>query len=154
MKSNELLRHLRKLLALNETAMTELFTLGHYATDPEQVKHWLKQENEAGFVICPEQALAHFFEGLIIARRGQKEGSPAPAPQWPLSNNQVLKKLRIAFELQGDDMHSLFAAADHPLTKQELDALFRKPEHKNYQACSDQTLRLFLKVMTERFRPH
>ena len=35
----------------------------------------------------------------------------------------------------------------------EVCALFRKPEHKNYQVCSDHTLRLFLQALTEQFRP-
>ena len=155
MKSNELLRHLRKLLALNETGMAQIFACGHYEVAPETVRTWLKQDNEADFTPCPDLALAHFLEGLIISRRGARErASAAPPPVYPVSNNQVLKKLRIAFELQGDDMHTLFEAAGNPLTKQELDALFRKPEHKNFQACSDQTLRTFVKALMERFRPH
>ena len=154
MKPNELLRHLRKLLALNENGMAEILTLGQWDADSEAVKHWLKQENEAGYQPCPERVPAHFLEGLIISRRGQKEGAPTPAPEQPLSNNQVLKKLRIAFELQGEDMHNLFAEGGQTLTKQALDALFRTPEHRNYQACSDQSLRRFLQALTERFRPH
>ena len=153
MKPNELLRHLRKLLALNENGMTEILALGDYTAPPEQVRNWLRQENETGYETCPDLAAAHFVEGLIIQQRGQKEGAPPPAPAAPYSNNQMLKKLRIAFNLQGEDMHALFASVDHPLTKQELDALFRKPEHKNYQVCNDRTLRLFLQALMERFRP-
>lgn len=153
MKSNELLRHLRKLLALNETGMTEIFSQGHYDTTADQVKNWLKHDNEPGYAPCPDLAVAHFVEGLIIARRGPKEGAPAPSPAAPLSNNQVLKKLRVAFELQGEDTHAVFALGGQTLTKQELDALFRKPEHRNYGACSDQTLRHFLQGLTERVRP-
>lgn len=153
MKSNELLRHLRKLLALNEKGMNEILALGHFDAEPAQVRNWLRHENEPEYARCPDPVVAHFIEGLIIARRGAREGAPSPAPTYPLSNNQVLKKLRIAFNLQGEDMHALFASVDHPLTKQELDALFRKPEHKNYQVCNDHTLRLFLQALTERFRP-
>ncbi len=152
MKPNELLRHLRKLLALNESGMAEVLALGQLDVSPETVKNWLKQENEAGYEPCPTLAPSHLLEGLILQRRGLREGAAAPTPAIVLDNNQVLKKLRIAFELQGDDMHTLFAATGKPLNKQALDALFRKPEHKNYQACSDQTLRLFLHALTERLR--
>lgn len=151
MKPNELLRHLRKLLALNEQGMTEILAQGHYQTLPEQVRNWLRQENEAQYELCPPLVPAHLLEGLIIARRGPREGE-ATAPIGPLSNNQVLKKLRIAFNLHGDEMHELFAAVDHPLSKQEMDALFRKPEHKNFQVCNERTLRLFLQALTERYR--
>lgn len=152
MKPNELLRHLRKLLALNEKGMSEILALGNSTALPEEMRNWLRQENEPEFEPCPDLVVSHFFEGLIVARRGPREGEATP-PVGALSNNQVLKKLRIAFNLQGEDMHALFAAADHPLTKQEMDALFRKPEHKNFQVCNDHLLRLFLQALTERFRP-
>lgn len=153
MKPNELLRHLRKLLALNEKDMTDILRLGQYDAAPEQVRNWLRQENEDSYEPCPELAAAHFVEGLIIHRRGQKEGAPPVAPAAGYNNNQLLKKLRIAFNLQNDDMHGLFAAAGRPQTKQTLDALFRKPEHRNFQTCDDRTLRAFLQALTERFRP-
>lgn len=152
MKPNELLRHLRKLLALNEQGMTEILATGEFTADPEQVRNWLRQDNEPGFEPCPELVVAHFIEGLIISRRGARENGTA-IPVTPLGNNQILKKLRIAFNLQGEDMHALFESAGQPLSKQELDALFRKPEHRNYRACSDATLRRFLQGLTERFRP-
>ena len=152
MKSNELLRHLRKLLALNEQGMTDILALGHFTATPDLVRNWLRQENEPEYADCPDLAAAHFIEGLIISKRGPKDDAPT-APPAPLDNNQVLKKLRIAFNLQGDDMHTLFTEVDHPLTKQELDALFRKPGHKNFQPCSDQLLRTFIKGLTAHARP-
>ena len=149
MKTNELLRHLRKLLALNEDGMAELFRLGHCETDPATVRNWLRHDNEAGYAICPDEAMARFLEGLILSRRGPKQDGTAPAPEWPLDNNRTLKKLRIAFELKNDQMHGLFADQDQPLTKQELDALFRKPGHRNFQVCSDSLLRIFLQGLTQ-----
>ena len=38
------------------------------------------------------------------------------------------------------------------MTKAELNALFRSPEHKNYRACGDQLLRNFLRGLTQRQR--
>ena len=64
----------------------------------------------------------------------------------------VLKKLRVAFQLKDVDMHEIFAAAGFPLSKPELSALFRQPDHKNYRACGDQLLRNFLKGLTARVR--
>jgi len=64
----------------------------------------------------------------------------------------VLKKLRVAFQLKDVDMHAIFAAAGFPLSKPELSALFRQPDHKNYRACGDQLLRNFLKGLTARLR--
>lgn len=152
MKTNELLRHLRKLLALNEQGMARILATGAFTASPEQVRHWLRHDNEPGFEPCPELVVAHFIEGLIISRRGPRPDGTS-VPITPLDNNQILKKLRIAFNLQGEDMHALFASTGQPLSKQALDALFRKPEHRNYRACSDATLRRFLLGLTERFRP-
>jgi uncharacterized protein YehS (DUF1456 family) len=50
-------------------------------------------------------------------------------------------------------MHRAFADAGFPVTKPELSALFRQPDHRNYRACGDQMLRNFLKGLTLRLRP-
>ena len=70
-----------------------------------------------------------------------------------ITNNLVLKKLRVAFELRDEDMHRAFDDAGLPVSKPELSALFRQPEHRNYRACGDQMLRNFLKGLTMRLRP-
>ena len=64
----------------------------------------------------------------------------------------VLKKLRVAFELRDDDLQAILQAADLPMTKSELSALFRAPEHKHYRECGDQVLRNFLRGLTIRER--
>ena len=70
-----------------------------------------------------------------------------------MTNNLVLKKLRVAFELRDEDMHQAFVDAGLPVSKPELSALFRQPDHRNYRACGDQMLRNFLKGLTLRLRP-
>ena len=61
-----------------------------------------------------------------------------------LSNNDILKKLRIALELKDDDIIHILKLADFPISKSELSALFRREDHPNYVACGDQLLRNFL----------
>jgi uncharacterized protein YehS (DUF1456 family) len=58
----------------------------------------------------------------------------------------------VAFELKDVDMHAIFEAVGLPVSKPELSALFRQPEHKNYRECGDQLLRNFLKGLTLRLR--
>ena len=70
-----------------------------------------------------------------------------------LSNNDKLKKIRIALNLQEDAMLSILKAGGHPLSRGELSALFRKPSHKHYRECGDQVLRKFLSGLTQRLRP-
>jgi len=66
-----------------------------------------------------------------------------------ITNNLVLKKLRVAFQLKDVDMHDIMQAAGFPLTKPEMTALFRQPDNRH---CGDQILRNFLKGLTLRFR--
>jgi len=61
-----------------------------------------------------------------------------------LTNNDILKKLRVALELKDDDIVHILKLAEFEVTKSELAALFRKPDHPNYKECGDQLLRNFL----------
>ena len=98
--------------------------------------------------------LIHFLDGLIIQRRGRQNDKPYQAPKGRvrLSNNDILKKIRIAFELHEEEMLETFYLADMVVTKQELAALFRKQGHHNYRECGDQFLRNFLKGLAIRYR--
>ena len=69
-----------------------------------------------------------------------------------ITNNLALKKLRIAFELQEDDLVDIFNRAQFRISRPEISALFRAPGHKNYRVCGDQVLRNFLKGLTLRLR--
>ena len=62
-----------------------------------------------------------------------------------LSNNIILKKLRIAFDLKGEDMIDVFSFGGMEITKDELNNLFRKSSHAKYKECSNRHLRAFLK---------
>jgi uncharacterized protein YehS (DUF1456 family) len=96
--------------------------------------------------------LAHFLDGLVIHHRGRDDTLPPRPVEKRMTNNLVLKKLRVAFELKDSDMHQAFADAGFPLSKPELSALFRQPGHKNFRTCGDQLLRNFLKGLTLRVR--
>ena len=61
-----------------------------------------------------------------------------------LTNNDILKKLRVALELRDDDIIEILQLADFRITKTELNALFRNEDHPNYKKCGDQILRNFL----------
>ena len=61
-----------------------------------------------------------------------------------LSNNDILKKLRVALELKDDDIIHILKLSDFEVSKSELNALFRKEDHPNYMPCGDQLLRNFL----------
>jgi len=61
-----------------------------------------------------------------------------------LSNNDILKKLRVALKLRDDEIVKICSLVDFKVSKSELGALFRNEEHPKYMECGDQILRNFL----------
>ncbi|KRG71516.1 DUF1456 family protein [Pseudoxanthomonas dokdonensis] len=154
MINNDVLRSVRYMLDLSDARVAEIAQLAgpDLAIDKEQVVGYLKKDDEPGFVACSDRVLAHFLDGLIVLNRGRDESLPQRPLEERISNNIVLKKLRVAFMLKDVDMHQIFDDAGFPLSKPELSALFRQPDHKNYRPCGDQILRNFLKGLTMRLR--
>jgi len=150
---NDVLRSVRYMLDISDGKVAELTQLGGLETSKADIISYTKKEDEEGFVHCPDAVLAHFLDGLVIYKRGRDESRPALPVELPVTNNIILKKLRVAFELKEDDMHAVLKSAEFPVSKPELSALFRKVGHNNYRACGDQLLRNFLKGLTLRVRP-
>jgi uncharacterized protein YehS (DUF1456 family) len=61
-----------------------------------------------------------------------------------MSNNDILKKLRVALQLKNTDIIDILKLVDFKITESELGALFRKEDHPKYMECGDQILRNFL----------
>lgn len=61
-----------------------------------------------------------------------------------LTNNDVLKKIRVALKLRDDDIIEILMLVDFKISKSELGAFFRKDDHPNYMPLKDQILRNFL----------
>ena len=61
-----------------------------------------------------------------------------------MSNNDILKKLRVALHLRDDDIIKILKLVNFNISKSELGALFRAEDHPNYVDCGDQILRNFL----------
>lgn len=61
-----------------------------------------------------------------------------------MSNNDVLKKLRVALKLRDTDIVEILALVDFKATTTELSAFFRAEDHPNFKPCGDQLLRNFL----------
>lgn len=61
-----------------------------------------------------------------------------------MSNNDVLKKLRVALQLRDDQIVEILKLVNFNITKTELSAFFRSEDHPNFKPCGDQILRNFL----------
>jgi len=154
MTNNDILRQLRYALNIKDSIIIEIFKLADYEIKESHLTDLFKKETDEGFVHCSNDVLRYFLDGLILYKRGRKEIKPSekrePGPR--MSNNTVLKKLRIALELKEDDMLWILKLANVDISKSELTALFRREGHRNYKECGDQFLRKFLKGLSIRFR--
>jgi len=142
--NNDILRRLRYIFDFSDSKMISLFGLANLEVTRGQVSDWLKKEDDPAYKNCPDTKLAIFLNGLINDRRGKKEG-PQPKPETRLTNNIIFRKLKIALDLKADDVLKILELANQHLSKHELSAFFRKPDHKHYRDCKDQILRNFLK---------
>jgi uncharacterized protein YehS (DUF1456 family) len=64
----------------------------------------------------------------------------------------VFTKLKIALNFKAEDVLEVLGSTGHTLSKHELSAFFRKPDHKHYRECKDQVLRNFLKGLQLKYR--
>lgn len=149
MTNNDLLRRLRYALNLNGVSIAEICLLAGHEIGPIEVLNLLKKEDEKGFVVCDDTALCAFLDGLITSRRGPRDAPPGgQASDGVLNNNLILRKLRIALELNDAEMIEVFKQAGVAISKAELSALFRGVGQRNYKECGDQLLRNFVRGLT------
>jgi len=123
--------------------MIAVFGLADHQVTREQISDWLKKDDDPAYQKCSDTELAIFLNGLINDKRGKREG-PQPDPEQSLTNNIIFRKLRIALNLKAEDILEIMDLAGLRISKHELSAFFRKPDHKHYRDCKDQILRNFL----------
>lgn len=151
MTNNDILRRIRYIFDFSDPKMTAIFGLADHPVTREQISGWLKKDDDPEFQACSDTELAVFLNGLIIERRGKKEGVQ-PEPEQKLNNNIVFRKLKIALDLKAEDILQMLELSDVHISKHELSAFFRKPGHKHYRDCKDQILRNFLNGVQSRYR--
>lgn len=151
MTNNDILRRLRFVFNFNNAKMLKILSNVKFELSEPELMALLKKEDEPGYKACNDLILCRFLDGLIIEKRGLKEGADIPKPSQ-LNNNLIFKKLRIALELKEEDIVNLLALADFRMSKPELNALFRAPSHKNFKECGDQIMRNFIKGLSIKHR--
>jgi uncharacterized protein YehS (DUF1456 family) len=151
MTNNDILRRLRYTFDFNDSKMVSLFDLAGLKVSQEQIINWLRKEDDPEYQNCADTKLAIFLNGLIIDKRGKRDG-PQPVPEKSINNNIIFMKLKIALNLKAEDVLEIMALADLRVSKHELSAFFRRPDHKHYRACKDQILRNFLNGVQIKYR--
>jgi uncharacterized protein YehS (DUF1456 family) len=149
LKTNDILYKITTALSLTNKEILEIYKLEDYNMSEEHLEALLKKRVDKGFEECSYEELGVFLDGLVTFKRGPSPKRPNSDEAVPLTNNLILKKLRIALELKEPETEIIFGLGDATLGKQELKSLFRKESHKNFKACPDALLMAFLEGLDE-----
>ena len=150
MNNNSIIRRIRFIFDYNDSKMIELFEFAGKEVTRAEISDWLKKDDDEAFQALNDQKLAFFLNGMIVANRGKKDGE-VPIVEKQLNNNIILRKLKIALELKDEDILDILDLVDMRISKHELSAFFRHPEHAHYRICKDQILRNFLLGMQVKY---
>lgn len=149
MKTNDILYKIQTALNLNQKEMLEAYKLAEYEMDAIHLDSLLKRRQDEKFKLCSYEELGVFLDGFVILKRGPSSKKSNDDEAVELSNNLILKKLRIALELKEAETEIIFSLGEAQLSKQQLASLFRKENHKNFKKCSDELLMAFLDGLDE-----
>ncbi len=149
MNTNDILYKIQKALDLSAEEIGKAYELESYEMDAAHLDTLLKKHQDKAFKVCSYEELGVFLDGLVTLKRGPSPSKTNEDEAVELTNNLILKKLRIALELKEPEVEIIFGLGEADLSKQELKSLFRKEGHKNFKACSDALLISFLDGLDE-----
>ena len=152
MINNDILRSLRYTFDFDDKAMINIFSLAGKIVLRDELCAWLKKDEDSSFKSCSDKDFLSYLNGFILYKRGKQDKAIQETSQI-LTNNLILKKIKIALSLKSVDILSLLDLVDIKISKHELSALFRHKDHKNYRECKDQFLRNFLRGLQKKYRP-
>lgn len=144
MINNDLLRRISTIFDFNDEKILAVFKLGQGVITAEQLADTFKEKDDSSYKPLLDVEFACFLNGIIIEKRGPKEG-PQRETEQELSNNIIFNKVKIALALKADEVIAILELAELSLGKYELSSFFRSANHKHYRDCSDDVLSTFLK---------
>ena len=141
------------MLDVGEGEIANILRLTDYKPKREEISYIFDDSiPEDQKVDATHELTAYFLDGLIYYKRGKSDKHPPRPIRTPVTNNMVMKKLRVAFKLRDDDIVNILKSTGFNISKSEVNALFQKESHSNYKEAGDQVLRYFLKGLTDRVR--
>ena len=149
MQINDILFKIKTALSLENKAFIEAYALADHKMTEERIDNILKRRQDEGYEEATYEELGVFLDGLVLLKRGPSDKEVNPDEVVALSNNLILKKIRVAMELKEAEMVILFALAEVTITKRQIGSLFRKEGGKNFKECSDELLMAFLEGLNE-----
>jgi uncharacterized protein YehS (DUF1456 family) len=149
LSTNEILYRIQQALNLTIDEMLETYKLEDFPMEASHLESLLKRRHDKNFIAATYEELGVFLDGLVTLKRGPSPKKQTDDEAVALTNNLILKKLRVALELKEAETEIIFGLADVELSKQQLASLFRKEGHKNFKPCSDALLLAFLEGLDE-----
>ncbi|NGZ88928.1 YehS family protein [Psychroflexus maritimus] len=146
MTNNDVFKRIRFIEDFTNLQLIDVFNEVDFKVEQEVIKAWQKKEDQPEFKMITDVELALFLNGLINIKRGKKPGAKPPL-ETELENNDVLKKLKIAYQLTSDDILKLFKSKGKKVSKNELSAFLRNPDQAQYRVLQDQYLRNFMSAL-------
>ncbi len=136
MNNNEVIKNLRKALKasdqLKDEEIDKIAGLGSK----------IKAEGDVS-----DENLTKILDHLIVFKRGENKNAATQPIELPITNNIVLKKLRVAFEIKEDDLIAFVKEMKDKTQAREWSAYFRKSNHKHYRNCPDEFLMTVFKAL-------
>lgn len=151
MENNDVLRRIRYIFDFGDDKMISIFDHMDFEISRTIISAWLKRDDDPEMIEMSDVDLAIFLNGLIIDKRGRREG-PLPESEEELNNNIILRKLKIALDFKTDQIQRIYELAGKRISPHELSAFLRNPKQKQYRHCNDQYLRQFLTGLKKNFR--
>lgn len=111
---------------------------------------WMMREDEEDFVRRPDIILSGFLNGPIYDKRDKDDSAPGLALERRVNNDTVLKKLRVAFSLEIDDIQAIIGKQKYRVSVPETTAMMHAPEHRNCYEYGNRFMRDFLCRLTHR----
>jgi len=149
MKINDILFKIKTALSLKSSEIIKAYSLVEYTMTEERLNNVLKRRQDQGYEEANYEELGLFLDGLVLLKRGESSNKVESDEVVELTNNLILKKLRVAMNLKESDLVIIFALAEVVLNKRQIGSLFRKEGGKNFKACSDELLFAFIEGLDE-----
>ncbi|NBC05196.1 MAG: DUF1456 family protein [Bacteroidetes bacterium] len=153
MRNDDIIQSIRYILDVGEGEIANILKLTDYKPKRKEIEFIFDDTiPEDRKVDTTHELTANLLDGLIYYKRGKSDKHPPRPIRTPVTNNMVMKKLRVAFKLRDDDILNILRSTGFDISKSEVNALFQKENHSNYMPAGDQVLRYFLKGLAERER--
>ena len=113
MNTNDILYKIQKALNLSQEEILKTYELEAYDMSAEHLETLLKKHQEKEFKKCSFEELGLFLDGLVTLKRGPSPKKSDESDQVvELTNNLILKKLRIAMELKEPETEIIFGLGE------------------------------------------